>query len=115
MNRGFFSKNIIPIFIGIFKYFLLYDNNKKIKVGKKMLSYEPLWETMEKKDVSTYALIYKHDIPSKTIYNLKHNKSITMYTLERLCKILNCTPNDVVKFIYDKEDPNQNEETGRMQ
>lgn len=68
-----------------------------------MLSYEPLWETMKVKEINTYALIYKYEIPSKTIYNLKHNKSITMYTLEKLCYILNCTPNDIVKFVYNEE------------
>ncbi|MBD5522004.1 MAG: helix-turn-helix transcriptional regulator [Lachnospiraceae bacterium] len=69
-----------------------------------MLSYEPLWKTMEEKNISTYTLIFKYEISSRTIYNLKHNKSITMYTLERICKILNCTPNDVVEFIYDEEE-----------
>lgn len=65
-----------------------------------MISYEPLWKTLEKKDITTYALIFKYDVQSKTVYNLKHNKSITMHTLERLCQILDCTPNDVVTFTY---------------
>lgn len=63
-----------------------------------MVSYEPLWKTMKERDVSTYVLIEKHKIPSKTIYNLKHDKNITTATLERLCEILNCTPNDVLTF-----------------
>ena len=62
------------------------------------ISYEPLWQTMKEKDVSTYVLINKYNVLSKTIYNLKHNKSITMYTLGRLCEILDCTPNDIVRF-----------------
>lgn len=63
-----------------------------------MISYEPLWRTMKAQNVSTYTLIEKHKIPSKTIYNLKHDKNITTTTLERLCEILNCTPNDVLTF-----------------
>lgn len=63
-----------------------------------MISYEPLWQTMKEKDVSTYVLIEKYKIPSKTIYNLKHDKNITTATLERLCEILKCTPNDVLTF-----------------
>lgn len=63
-----------------------------------MISYAPLWETMKKKNVSTYALIKDHEIPSKTLYNLKHNKHITTSTLEKLCSILDCTPNDVIAF-----------------
>lgn len=63
-----------------------------------MISYEPLWNSMEKKNISTYTLIKKYDINSRTINNLKHNRSITIYTLEKLCKILDCTPNDIVRF-----------------
>lgn len=63
-----------------------------------MISYEPLWATMKKRGITTYALIYKHGLNPRTISNLKHNKSITMFTLERLCTILSCEPNDVITF-----------------
>lgn len=68
-----------------------------------MVSYEPLWRTMDKKGITTYALINKHHIPSKTIYNLKHNKPTTTTTIETLCRILDCKPNDVFEFIGDNE------------
>lgn len=64
-----------------------------------MVSYEPLWQTMKQKEITTYTLIEKHKIQSKTIYNLKHNKNITTATLETLCSILDCTPNDILTFI----------------
>lgn len=64
-----------------------------------MLSYEPLWQTMKKKNITTYTLINKYNINPRTINNLKHNKSITSYTLERLCQILDCTPNDIIEFV----------------
>lgn len=63
-----------------------------------MVNYEPLWKTMEERNISTYALIHKHGFSSRTINNLKHNKGITVDTLEKLCKILNCTPNDILSF-----------------
>lgn len=63
-----------------------------------MVSYEPLWKTMKQKGITTYALIEKYHIPSKTIYNLKHGKNITTATLETLCTILDCTPNEVLTF-----------------
>lgn len=66
-----------------------------------MISYEPLWKTMKERKVTTYALIYKHNFSPYTITNLKRNKSITMNTLEKLCKILNCTADNVVQFIDD--------------
>ena len=64
-----------------------------------MISYNPLWQTMKEKNITTYMLIHTHNISTRTIYNLKHDKGITTDTLERLCKILECTPNDVIEFI----------------
>lgn len=66
-----------------------------------VISYEPLWQTMERKQITTYALITKHGINSRTIHNLKHNKSITLYTLERLCNILDCQAESIVQFLPD--------------
>lgn len=66
-----------------------------------MISYKPLWETMKIRKITTYTLINKYNINPRTINNLKHNKSITIYTMEQLCKILNCTPNDIVEFKED--------------
>ena len=66
-----------------------------------MISYKPLWETMKARGVTTYTLIYKNGFSAYTITNLKRNKSITMNTLEKLCKVLNCTPNDIVVFIEE--------------
>ncbi len=63
-----------------------------------MLNYSPLWKTMEYRNITTYTLINVYNINPRTINNLKHNKSITMYTLERLCQILKCKPNDVIDF-----------------
>ncbi|MCI9465890.1 MAG: helix-turn-helix domain-containing protein [Ruminiclostridium sp.] len=62
-----------------------------------MFDYAPLWETMRKKNVTQYQLI-KQGIDNKTLDSLKKNRNITMITLERLCKIIDCTPNDVVRF-----------------
>lgn len=66
-----------------------------------MISYDPLWQTMKARGVTTYTLIYKMGFSAYTITNLKRNKSITMNTLEKLCKVLRCTPNDIVAFKED--------------
>ena len=68
-----------------------------------MISYEPLWKTMEQKRITTYALINKHGINPRTIHNLKHNKSITMFTLEKLCLILGCQADEIVRFLPENE------------
>ena len=66
-----------------------------------MISYDPLWKTMKDRGVTKYPLIYKMGFSAYTITNLKRNKSITMNTLEKLCRVLNCTPNDVIAFTED--------------
>lgn len=66
-----------------------------------MYSYEPLWQTMKKKKVTTYQLI-KQGIEKKTIYNLQHNANVTVLTLEKLCTILDCSVSNVVKIEKSK-------------
>ena len=62
-----------------------------------MIDFSPLWTTMERKKVSQYQLL-KQGIDNKTLDSHKKNKNITLTTLEKLCKILDCEPNDIVKF-----------------
>lgn len=62
-----------------------------------MIDYQPLWDTMKNKDISQYYLL-KSGIDHKTLDSLKKNKNITLLTVEKLCSILNCTPNDIVTF-----------------
>ena len=63
-----------------------------------MIDYTPLWETMERKGISQYRLL-KSGLDNKTLDSLKKGNNITMLTLEKLCFILECTPNEVVRFI----------------
>lgn len=67
-----------------------------------MISYEPLWKTMKEKKVSQYKLI-KNGIDAKTLDSIKKNGNITLLTLEKLCNIISCTPNDVIEFTNDQE------------
>ena len=52
---------------------------------------------MEKKGISQYTLL-KEGIDNKTLDGLKKEKNITLLTVEKLCKIIECTPNDIVEF-----------------
>ncbi|MCM1183047.1 MAG: helix-turn-helix transcriptional regulator [Roseburia sp.] len=62
-----------------------------------MHNYAPLWETMKRKNVSQYRLL-QQGINNKTLYRLRTNQNITVLTMEKLCTILNCEPNDIVAF-----------------
>ncbi len=62
-----------------------------------IFDYAPLWKTMKEKNVTQYQLL-KGGIDNKTLDSLKKGKNITMVTLEKLCCIIGCTPNDIVRF-----------------
>lgn len=62
-----------------------------------MIDFSPLWETMKEKEATQYQLL-KNGIDNKTLDTLKKNKNITLVTLEKLCRILSCTPDDIVTF-----------------
>jgi len=62
-----------------------------------LIDYSPLWATMEQKNISQYKLL-KSGIDNRTLDSLKKGKNITMLTLNKLCNILECTPNDIVSF-----------------
>lgn len=69
-----------------------------------MLSYEPLWKTLKEQNISQYQLI-NSGIDRKTMDSLRHNRNITAITIEKLCRILNCSPNDILEFVDDAEPP----------
>lgn len=62
-----------------------------------MIDYSPLWKTMKKRSISQYALINK-GIDKHTPDQLRKNQNVTVLTIEKLCDILDCTPNDVFSF-----------------
>ena len=71
-----------------------------------MIDYSPLWMTMKEKHISQYYLL-QHNIDNRTLNALKKNKNITLLTLEKLCRLLDCTPNDIVSFREDEEEKPQ--------
>lgn len=67
-----------------------------------MISYAPLWETMKRKNASTYTLQVKGEISSSTVRRLKTNQSVSTNTLEALCKILDCELTDIIEYLPDE-------------
>lgn len=56
---------------------------------------------MKQKGISQYQLINK-GIDRKTMDSLRNNRNITALTIEKLCLILNCKPNDIIEFLEKK-------------
>ena len=64
-----------------------------------MISYRPFYETLYKKNITEYALIFKHGIPANTIHRMKHGEAITTKTLDVLCHILACPESYIIEYV----------------
>lgn len=65
-----------------------------------MISYEPLMETMRRKHITEYHLIFKQGMSANTIHRIKKGLPITTETLDTLCFILDCEVEDIL--VHDK-------------
>lgn len=66
-----------------------------------MITFEPLWKTLERKQISQYTLIKQYGFSTGTLDALRKNSSITLNTLNDICNILQCEVSDVIKFTPD--------------
>lgn len=70
------------------------------------LNYKPLWIQLIKKDLMKVDVIKMAGLTTNVMAQMGKNKPITFKNLERICKALECTPNDVISFDddYDKNE-----------
>ncbi|MBQ9967333.1 MAG: helix-turn-helix transcriptional regulator [Oscillospiraceae bacterium] len=66
-----------------------------------MISYDPLWDTMKQRGITTYALIKTYSFSKGTLDSLKQGRNISTATLNDLCNILDCDVQDILKHIKD--------------
>lgn len=66
-----------------------------------MYDYSPLWETLQRKNISQYYLL-SNGIDYRTMDQLRKNKNITIKMIDRLCQLLDCSPNDIVRITPDE-------------
>ena len=61
-----------------------------------MISYKPFFDTLFRKNVTEYDLIFNHGISANTIHRMKKGKAITTKTIDALCFILDCPVSDII-------------------
>ena len=69
-----------------------------------MISYNRLWETMEKRKISQYRLTKEFGLSSGQMSRLKKNTYVSTHTLETLCRILDCRIEDVMEVSFEDEE-----------
>ncbi|MGM9556523.1 MAG: helix-turn-helix domain-containing protein [Oscillospiraceae bacterium] len=63
-----------------------------------MIVFDRLWATMKEKGVSQYKLIKEYKISTGQLDRLRKNENVNTYTLDQLCKILNCSLDDIAEY-----------------
>lgn len=61
-----------------------------------MISYEPFWNMMKQRGISTYALENKYGLTSSEIHRLKHDHNFTINFIDYLCILFDCNIEDIV-------------------
>lgn len=67
-----------------------------------LITYDPLWETMRRKGITTYTLIKKYAFSRGTLDSLKQGRNISTATLNDLCRILSCKVEEVFQYLPDE-------------
>lgn len=67
-----------------------------------MISYRPFYQTLLKRGMTEYHLIYKEGVSANILHRMKHGKNITMKTLDTLCFILDCDVSDIVEYVREQ-------------
>ncbi len=68
-----------------------------------MIVFDRLWDTLKKKGISQYSLIKDYRISTGQLDRLRKNQNISSYTMNQLCKVLNCKLEDIAQYIPDEE------------
>jgi len=67
-----------------------------------LISYKPFYETLLKKGITEYQLIFKQGLSANTIHRMKKGEAISTKTLNVLCEILECGVSDILEYVKDE-------------
>lgn len=68
-----------------------------------MISFAPLWNTLKRKGISQYRLIKEYNFSTGQLDRLRKNENVNTYTLNQLCKILNCSLDAIAEYRDDSD------------
>ncbi|MBF2665211.1 helix-turn-helix domain-containing protein [Listeria seeligeri] len=66
------------------------------------ISYKPLWKQLIDKDIKKINLIKSAGLTTNVMANMGKEKYISIQNLEKICRALECTPNEVISFKPEK-------------
>lgn len=67
----------------------------------RLISYQPFYETLYRKQITEYQLIFKQGFSANTLYRMKKGEAISTKTLDALCYALDCDVQDILQFVKE--------------
>ena len=66
-----------------------------------MISYKPFYDTLFRKGITEYQLIFKQGFSANTLHRMKKGEAISTKTLDALCYALDCNVSDILIFVKE--------------
>ncbi len=67
-----------------------------------MIVFDPFWQLLEERKISTYDLEYEYGFNPAEISRLKRNHNYTLKSIDRFCEFFSCQPSEII--LYRKSD-----------
>lgn len=68
-----------------------------------MIVFDKLWVTLKEKNISQYKLIKEYGISTGQLDRLRKNGNVNTYTLDELCRILDCDLSDIAEYVKGRD------------
>lgn len=68
-----------------------------------MVSYKRLWKMLIDRDMRKKDLEESAGISHYVMYKLRKGETVTTDTLEKICRTLGCTADDIMEFAEDSQ------------
>lgn len=68
-----------------------------------MIVYEKFWALCRERGISTYWL-RKNGVGAPTVSKLQQGGNIDMVTIDKLCRLLDCQPGDLLAYVPETEE-----------
>ena len=67
-----------------------------------MICYDKLFAMMKEKGLTTYKIRKEGIISQSALTALNHGRNVTLDTIDRLCRALDCQPGDLLEYVSDE-------------
>ena len=69
------------------------------------ISYNRLWKQLIDHGLSKTDMMHRAKISTNVLARLSKGESVSMVSMEKICKVLDCNIGDVMEFVIDEGGP----------